>query len=63
MAKFRYVTATTKGRWYPSKEQAEDAAVRAGFGHRYEHRRSDGRPGRFYAHPLVRIEEDDSITA
>lgn len=55
--RFRYVTPTTKGRWYPTKAEAEDAAVRAGFGHREEHRRSNGEPGRFYAHPLVWIEE------
>lgn len=57
MTRYRYVTATTTGRWYPTKEKAEDAAVRAGYGHREDHRRSDGGPGRFYAHPLVRIEE------
>jgi hypothetical protein len=63
MARYRYVTPTTKGGWYPDREGAEDAAVRAGFGHRDEHRRSNGAIGRFYAHPLVRIEEDDEITA
>ena len=59
MARFRYVTPATKGRWYPTREGAEDAAVRAGFGHREEHRRPNGDRGRFYAHPLVRIEEEN----
>ncbi|MGC4252413.1 MAG: hypothetical protein QM605_13385 [Sphingobium sp.] len=58
MVRFRYVTPKSKGRWHSTREAAEDAAVRAGFGHRDEHRRSNGEIGRFYPHPLVRIEED-----
>jgi hypothetical protein len=58
MTRWRYVTPKTHGRWHPTREAAEDAAVRAGFGHREGHRQSNGARGRFYAHPLVSIEEE-----
>lgn len=57
MAQWRYVTPTTTGRWQASREAAEDAAVSAGYATRDAHPRPDGRRGRFYPHPLVRIEE------
>lgn len=58
MTRWRYVTPRSKGRWHPTREAAEDAAVRAGFGSRDEFPRGPGIPGRFYPHPLVRIEEE-----
>jgi hypothetical protein len=59
MSRFRYTTPLTKGRWYQSREEAEDAAVRAGWGSRNERAGPNGRRARFDAHPLVRIEEDE----
>ncbi|SCW77863.1 hypothetical protein SAMN02927924_02837 [Sphingobium faniae] len=58
MTQWRYVTPKTTGRWHPTREAAEDAAIQAGFGHRDSHCQSNGTRGRFYAHPLVRIEEE-----
>lgn len=52
-ARYRYTTPTRKGRWHATREAAQDAAVKAGAGHR------DQATGRFYADVWTRIEEGE----
>ncbi|KKW93855.1 hypothetical protein [Sphingobium chungbukense] len=58
MKRFRYVMPTRKGRWLPTKEAAQDAAAKAGFGSRSDYDDPDGpRRATFFADPLLQIEE------
>lgn len=55
LTRYRYVTPSKKGRWHPTKEAAEDAAVKAGEGHR-----DDWGKRRFYPSVLTHIETDET---
>ncbi|WP_230189276.1 hypothetical protein [Sphingobium sp. CECT 9361] len=55
MTRYRYVNPTKRGRWHDTKEAAEDAAVKAGEGHR-----DDWGQRRFYPSVLTRIEIDET---
>lgn len=60
MKRYRYVMPTRTGRWQPTREAAEDAAVRAGFGHRAEYDPGPGkRRAQFYADPLLKFEDKE----
>ncbi|UZW54080.1 hypothetical protein NUH86_11090 [Sphingobium sp. JS3065] len=58
MTRYRYVMPTRKGRWLPTKEAAQDAAAKAGFGSRSEYDDPNGpRRATFFGDPMLKIEE------
>lgn len=58
MTRWRYVTPVKRGRWCDTKEQAQEAAVRAGEGIWESYADKNGRR-RFYPSPLTNIESED----
>lgn len=51
--RYRWRTPTHKGRWQPTRKEAQEAAVRAGEAHK------DEATGRIYLSVLTEIEERD----